>query len=98
MSIQDKAFRAPLRLPIASGDIAPNPGPAGITVWSTTTNSLMHWNGSVWGAIVGSNEASASTFDALVKTDGAIPQYSGEDGAWQTTTAPDLLLLDGGNF
>lgn len=54
MTTRDLSFRAPPSLAIASGASTPNPGVAGAVVWSTTTSSLLAWNGSTWQPVAGS--------------------------------------------
>lgn len=43
-------FQAPPPLAIAEGATTPNPGIAGVTVWSTTLSKPVYWTGSQWTA------------------------------------------------
>lgn len=51
MTIQAVAFEAPVSYAIAEGATIPNPGVVGVTVWSTSLNKLVVWNGSTWNAV-----------------------------------------------
>lgn len=43
-------FQAPPQLAIAEGAITPDPGIAGVSVWSTTLSKPVYWTGSAWTA------------------------------------------------
>jgi hypothetical protein len=42
------SFEGPLALPISAGSNTPNPGHLGASVWSTTEEATLEWNGSLW--------------------------------------------------
>lgn len=50
MTIQQVSIVAPVSRAIAAGATTPNPGYLGAEVWSTTTNTMMRWNGASWQA------------------------------------------------
>lgn len=43
-------FQAPPALAIGEGATLPNPGIAGVSVWSTLLAKLVYWTGSSWTA------------------------------------------------
>lgn len=49
--MQQLSFQKPLVLAIAEGATTPDPGQAGVTVWSSTLNRLVYWTGSIWTAV-----------------------------------------------
>lgn len=38
------------------------------------------------------------SFALLARTDGGVPQFLSAPNMWATTTSPEKLILDGGNF
>lgn len=73
MTTKQLGFKAPLALAIASGAVTPDPGYVGVTVWSTTTLSLLTWDGNSW------EPASASAVSPpteLTLDFGSTPRYS----------------------
>lgn len=49
--MQQLSFQKPLVLAIAEGATTPDPGQAGVTVWSSTLSKLVYWTGSIWTAV-----------------------------------------------
>lgn len=49
--MKELSFQKPLSLAIAEGATTPDPGQAGVTVWSSTLNRLVYWTGSIWTAV-----------------------------------------------
>lgn len=49
--MKELSFQKPLSLAIAEGATTPDPGQAGVTVWSTTLSKLVYWTGSIWTAV-----------------------------------------------
>lgn len=49
--MKELSFQKPLSLAIAEGATTPDPGQAGVTVWSSTLNRLVYWTGSIWMAV-----------------------------------------------
>lgn len=51
MATKILTYQAPLSLAIAAGASTPNPGFAGVEVWSSTLGRLVYWDGSNWHPI-----------------------------------------------
>lgn len=48
--MQELSFQKPMVLAIAEGATTPNPGQAGVTVWSSTLGKPVYWTGTQWTA------------------------------------------------
>lgn len=46
--MKELIFQKPLTLAIAEGATTPDPGQAGVVVWSTTLGKPVHWDGAKW--------------------------------------------------
>lgn len=55
-------YVAPPAMAIAAGATTPNPGIAGISVWSTIENKMITWNGTTW-------QSGGVTLSSIVATD-----------------------------
>lgn len=62
MTTRQLAFKGPPSLAVAAGATTPNPGIAGVQVWSTTTSSILTWDGSQWAAAA----SGAPTSDSIL--------------------------------
>lgn len=62
-----------VRVPVAYGATTPNPGGPAV-VWSTTTSSVLLWDGSKWGTVINDPELASlidlNTFGFLVREPG----------------------------
>lgn len=83
MTTRQLSFKGPPQLAIAAGASTPNPGIAGVQIWSTTANSILVWDGDSWEA-VGSGGAPTSdsilaplSFDTPVGTTATSDGYGG---------------------
>lgn len=59
MAQQQLSFQAQLRLAVAENASSPNPGFAGVQIWSTSANKTLTWNGSNWISEAGSGGGSS---------------------------------------
>lgn len=88
MTVRDITFRAPLQLAVAAGATTPNPGQAGVIVWSTATGSHLIWNGTSWAALGG-----GASGPAYVPVSGTVSVNCGSapvDQATLTVSAPTV--------
>lgn len=46
--MRELAFRIPVQIFASPGATSPNPGAAGVIAWSTTTSTLLTWDGAQW--------------------------------------------------
>lgn len=53
MTTRQLGFQAPPTLAVTAGAVSPNPGIAGVQVWSSTANALMAWDGNSWELVGG---------------------------------------------
>jgi hypothetical protein len=53
MARRQEGYVAPVSAAIADGATTPDPGVAGITVWSSTENALVTWTGTAWRIVPG---------------------------------------------
>lgn len=53
MARSELGFVAPPALAIAEGATTPDPGIAGVSVWSSTLGRPVHWTGALWTAGTG---------------------------------------------
>lgn len=51
--MQELSFQKPMVLAIAEGATTPNPGQAGVSVWSSTLGKPVYWTGTQWTAVQG---------------------------------------------
>lgn len=63
--MQELAFQKPLTLAISEGATTPDPGQAGVIVWSTTLGKPVWWDGSKWTA--GTNGVDPWTYLTLAQ-------------------------------
>lgn len=69
MAKQELGFVAPPSLAIAAGAITPNPGVAGVQVWSTTLAALVSWNGTSWNAAAGGGSSGGPIASGRIEID-----------------------------
>ena len=46
--MRELAFRIPVQIAASPGATSPNPGAAGVIAWSTTSSTLLTWDGAQW--------------------------------------------------
>ena len=46
--MRELAFRIPVQISASPGATSPNPGAAGVIAWSTTSSTLVTWDGAQW--------------------------------------------------
>lgn len=91
MTTKQLSLKAPVGLAVAIGATSPDPGSPGCTIWSTTTNTPLHWNGSSWQSLYptvsvgffypGTSEDSKTLFRAKMQQAFSIPaNMSGSAG------------------
>ena len=71
MTQKQLGFQAPPQLAIAAGATSPNPGIAGVVVWSTTLAALVRWSGAQWDAVAGSSSGAPAGAAGAVQFNGA---------------------------
>lgn len=76
MTTRQLSFKGLPQLAIAAGTSAPNPGIAGVQIWSTTANSILVWDGDSWET-VGSG-GGGSTLTTVEVNLGSTPKCSGK--------------------
>ncbi len=74
MATKSLRFEAPPSLAIAEGATTPNPGIAGISVWSSTLAKPVYWTGSLWtaGAAGGGGSPAGNTKEVQFNNAGAF--------------------------
>lgn len=74
MTIKKLTFEAPPSLAIAEAATTPNPGIAGVSVWSTTLGKRVYWDGTKWtaGAAVGATVPGGNTAQIQYNNAGAF--------------------------
>ena len=50
MATEQQSFEGPPRLAVGEGATTPNPGIAGVLIWSTTVGAIMRWDGTEWSS------------------------------------------------
>lgn len=91
MTTKQLGFKAPVALAIAAGATSPDPGIAGVWIWSSTASAPLYWNGSAW---TGASSGPAVALNCRAATTSNITSLStatSSDGV--TFASSDLVLV-----
>lgn len=94
MTCQALGYQAPVAHAISEGATAPNPGLPGVQVWSTTTSSLMVWNGATWNAM-GDAARQTNQANQITSLQNAQTAQSQQITNLQNSTLPVALVYAG---
>ena len=74
MTTRQLSFKGPPQLALAAGATTPNPGIFGVQVWSTTTNSILMWDGSTWSTLGSGEPPTTLSYSLSNPPDANVPK------------------------
>jgi hypothetical protein len=95
---QDLSFRIPPTIAVSIGSVVPDPGGVsakGTQAWSTTTSTMVVWNGTQWGAASGGSGTQTLFIQNPAPTPPGVPYMWVQTGLGTSGTDLTFWIEDG---